>query len=56
MSITYENFPAIAAQVLARYPWPAQSDQFTGAYLIAAQITDGFISYPTLSFEHKLAR
>lgn len=33
-------FPANAAAVLARYPWPATADQFTPAYLIGAIETD----------------
>jgi para-nitrobenzyl esterase len=31
---------ALAAKVLARYPWPAQSTPFTAAYLTAAVTTD----------------
>ncbi|HTI21826.1 MAG TPA: carboxylesterase family protein, partial [Kutzneria sp.] len=42
---TYEGFvraafPDRADTVLARYPWPAESDQFTAAYLAAAIYTD----------------
>jgi carboxylesterase type B len=35
-----ETFPADADAVLARYPWPAPSDQFTAAYLVGAIFTD----------------
>jgi para-nitrobenzyl esterase len=35
-----DNFGANADAVLARYPWPANTDQFTAAYLIGAVITD----------------
>jgi para-nitrobenzyl esterase len=38
------TFAEAATAVLARYPWPADADQFTPAYLIAAIITDsGFL-------------
>jgi para-nitrobenzyl esterase len=44
-----------ADAVLARYPWPATSDQFTSAYLTAAVFTDagliaGIGGCPTLRF------
>jgi para-nitrobenzyl esterase len=35
-----DNFGANADAVLARYPWPADADRFTAAYLIGAVITD----------------
>jgi carboxylesterase type B len=35
--------PEQAAAVEARYPWPATSDQFTGAYLTGAILTDGLL-------------
>jgi para-nitrobenzyl esterase len=35
-----DNFGADTDAVLARYPWPANPDQFTAAYLIGAVITD----------------
>ncbi|GAA3620761.1 carboxylesterase family protein [Nonomuraea rosea] len=49
-----------AGAVLARYPWPAQSDQFTSAYLTAAIFTDaGFLAgiggCPTLHFIEALS-
>jgi para-nitrobenzyl esterase len=34
------TFPANANAVLARYPWPADSDSFTAAYLVGAVLTD----------------
>ncbi|WP_197704356.1 carboxylesterase/lipase family protein [Jatrophihabitans sp. GAS493] len=34
------TFPALAPQVLARYPWPRNADKFTPAYLIGAIATD----------------
>ncbi|MFC4121181.1 carboxylesterase/lipase family protein [Nonomuraea zeae] len=38
-------FGGRADAVLARYPWPAQSDQFTSAYLTGAIFTDsGFLA------------
>ncbi|MEU4232397.1 carboxylesterase family protein [Nonomuraea sp. NPDC026600] len=48
-------YGANADAVLGRYPWPAESDRFTGAYLTAAILTDsGFIAglggCPTLRF------
>ncbi|GIF26731.1 para-nitrobenzyl esterase [Actinoplanes tereljensis] len=48
-------FPDRAGAVLARYPWPAESDQFTAAYLVAAVMTDsgliaGLGGCPTLAF------
>lgn len=33
-----------APAVLARYPWPATSDQFTAAYLVGAVLTDGSLA------------
>ncbi|MBB5783871.1 carboxylesterase/lipase family protein [Nonomuraea jabiensis] len=53
-------FPDRADAVLARYPWPAQSDQFTSAYLAAAVFTDsGFLAglggCPTLRFIEALS-
>ncbi|MFL6073606.1 MAG: carboxylesterase/lipase family protein [Mycobacteriales bacterium] len=37
-------FGARAPAVLARYPWPAEADTFTAAYLIGAILTDsGFV-------------
>jgi carboxylesterase type B len=40
-----ENFftPEQVAAVEARYPWPATSDQFTGAYQTGAILTDGLL-------------
>ncbi|MGY1593491.1 carboxylesterase/lipase family protein [Geodermatophilus sp. SYSU D00708] len=35
-----ETFPEAADEVLARYPWPADADQFTPAYLAGAVWTD----------------
>jgi para-nitrobenzyl esterase len=48
-------FPDRADAVLSRYPWPAQADRFTGAYLTGALITDsglvaGLGGCPTLRF------
>lgn len=34
------TYPNNANDVLARYPWPADADQFTPAYLIGAILTD----------------
>jgi para-nitrobenzyl esterase len=34
------TFPATADQVLTHYPWPADADRFTPAYLIGAIFTD----------------
>ena len=34
------SFPGHAAAILARYPWPADADRFTPAYLIGAILTD----------------
>jgi carboxylesterase type B len=40
-----DNFGPDADAVLAHYPWPATSDQWTGAYLEAAILTDaGFLA------------
>lgn len=36
-----DAFGPWADQILAHYPWPATSDTWTAAYLIAAIITDG---------------
>jgi hypothetical protein len=38
-------FGADADGVLARYPWPAQSDRFTAAYLAAAIFTDAGLGF-----------
>ena len=35
-----DSFGATADPVLARYPWPADADRFTAAYLIGAIMTD----------------
>lgn len=37
------TFPANADAVLARYPWPTDSDSFTAAYLAGAVMTDSGI-------------
>ncbi len=39
-------FDANASAVLARYPWPANADQFTPAYLTGAILTDAGIIGP----------
>jgi carboxylesterase type B len=39
-SFVTASFGARAPAVLARYPWPATSDQFTAAYLVGAIMTD----------------
>jgi carboxylesterase type B len=40
-----DNLGARADAVLARYPWPANADRFTAAYLIGAIMTDsGFVA------------
>ncbi|MFC4010378.1 carboxylesterase/lipase family protein [Nonomuraea purpurea] len=49
-----------AEAILARYPWPAEPDQFTSAYLTAAVFTDsGFLAglggCPTLRFMRALS-
>lgn len=49
------QFGADADAVLARYPWPAESDQFTSAYLAGAIFTDsgriaGIGGCPNLDF------
>ncbi|GAA2207868.1 carboxylesterase family protein [Nonomuraea monospora] len=49
-----------AAAVLARYPWPDTSDQFTSAYLTGAIVTDsglfaGIGGCPTLRFVQDLS-
>jgi carboxylesterase type B len=54
-------FPDRADAILARYPWPADADQFTAAYLVGAVMTDsGFIAglggCPTLRFIDTFAR
>jgi len=53
-------FGAQADAILARYPWPANADQFTPAYLTAAIFTDsgriaGLGGCPTLRFIRDVA-
>jgi carboxylesterase type B len=55
------TYPTKADAVLARYPWPADADQFTAAYLVGAVMTDsGLIARlggcPTLAFIDTFAR
>jgi para-nitrobenzyl esterase len=50
-----------ADAILARYPWPADADEFTALYLFAAVITDagaiaGIGGCPTLDLIHAFAR
>ncbi|RKS75652.1 para-nitrobenzyl esterase [Motilibacter peucedani] len=58
--LTYlsRSYGARADDVYAHYPWPAQSDQFTYAYLLGALLTDnGFIGGCVQSdFVHTLAK
>jgi carboxylesterase type B len=54
-------FGTRAPEILARYPWPADADQFTPAYLIGAIFTDsGFVAgiggCPNRSLTRALAR
>jgi carboxylesterase type B len=40
-----QAFPESADAVLSRYPWPADADQFTGAYLRGAILTDAGLAF-----------
>jgi carboxylesterase type B len=56
-----ETFATNADAVLARYPWPAQADRFTPAYLIGAIMTDaglvaGIGGCPNLALTQDFAR
>jgi para-nitrobenzyl esterase len=57
-----DNFGADTDAVLAHYPWPANPDRFTAAYLIGAVITDsgvvsgiGGCAYRRLTRDHAIS-
>jgi hypothetical protein len=57
----HELFGEKADKVLAQYPWPKNTDQYTGAYLAGAVFTDSGFAFgiggcPTLKLMQDLAK
>ena len=56
-----ETFGEKADKVLAQYPWPKDADQYTGAYLAGAVVTDSGLAFgiggcPTLKLTQDFAK